>query len=429
MSITPSSLPNWDLFGNDTAFPAIPGSPGTSGTSAASSRKNDAFAGEVNGAMAAADAQLTRAAGRQSDTTRPDTVAQVREAMSRQNQVLSPTAEFSLAKAAAATQPSPLSPASPPPPPPADPSVTPVDHLQNRALSTLTSLAGGNFNRLEGSSAALNRGILLNGGTLKRARGIELGDRTGGIPLDPTLRRALEQAAVNRARKAQGVDGLGAAVGSRRRTRKEEACAATEVGKLAARFESGSAGIAAIGYDRVGGTSYGKYQIASRPGSMDLFLNFLDANDPAMAERLRSAGPANTGNTKGAMPDVWRTLAAEDPARFEALQEQFIHESHYQPALAGVSRAGYNTRDFSPAMQEVLFSTAVQHGPAGATRIFEQAADNIGLSPGNQRGQEREVIREIYSLRADRFGSSTPQIQAAARRRMEEEGRLALAMS
>jgi len=42
-------------------------------------------------------------------------------------------------------------------------------------------------------------------------------------------------------------------------------------GELSAKFESGKDGIAAIGYDRQGGTSYGKYQIASRVGMMKLF--------------------------------------------------------------------------------------------------------------------------------------------------------------
>ena len=44
------------------------------------------------------------------------------------------------------------------------------------------------------------------------------------------------------------------------------------LGSLSAKFESGTEGVAAIGYDRVGGTSYGKYQIASKPGTMDRFL-------------------------------------------------------------------------------------------------------------------------------------------------------------
>lgn len=428
MSIS-RSQPGWSLFSSDpgTMTTVAPAASSVAG-GARQSRNPDAFAGEVRGAMAAAEAPAStrpvmgrgemRGNMNAGPAARPNTVGEVREALKAQNQVLSPEAEFSLAKASAAGG------------APVDPSVTPVDRLQHRALSALNTLTGGGLDGMgQGLSSLQNgmRGILLNGGSLKRARGIDLVDRTAGIALDPDQRRTLEQATFNRARKAEGVTST---TRTRSRTRSNP-MTNDELGKLAARFESGSEGIAAIGYDRVGGTSYGKYQIASRPGSVELFLNFLDANDPAMAERLRAAGPANTGSTKGEMPTLWREIAAEDPQHFEKLQEQFIHESHYQPALAAVRRAGYNTGDFSPAMKEVLFSTAVQHGPMGASRIFEQAADNVGLqtSPSSQKGQEKAIISEIYSLRANRFGSSTPQIQAAAKRRMEEEKYLALAFN
>lgn len=302
----------------------------------------------------------------------------------------------------------------------------PADRLQHRALAALNTLTGGSLDkfgeRLDNGLEAV-QGILLNGGTHKRApRGIALQDRSAGIALDPSQRRTLER------RAERGLAMAPAGEVASTRTRKAATHAEEGLGKLAARFESGSEGIAAIGYDRVGGTSYGKYQIASRPGSMDLFLNFLKENDPALAERLSAAGPANTGSTKGDMPREWREIAAEMPEQFEKLQEQFIYESHYEPALNAVSQAGYNVNEFSPAMKEVLFSTAVQHGPAGAARIFSQAADIVGINPVSQRSQEKAIISEVYNLRADRFGSSTPQIQAAARRRMEEEGSMALAM-
>lgn len=305
------------------------------------------------------------------------------------------------------------------------PPAMPPDRLQHRALSALNTLTGGTLDRAKAGMQTM-QGMLLNGGSLQRARGISLDDRRIGIELDPAQRRTLQQ---RRVAQAEQTDPAREVTRTRTRSRRVAATAEDGLGKLAARFESGSDGIAAIGYDRVGGTSYGKYQIASRPGSMNLFLNFLKTNDPAMADRLAAAGPANTGSTKGQMPTVWREIAVESPEYFEKLQEQFIRESHYEPAREALEDYGYKTKDFSPAMREVLFSTAVQHGPAGAARIFSQAADQVGLRPTSQRTQERDIIEEVYSLRADRFGSSTPQIQAAARRRMEEEGRLALAMS
>jgi hypothetical protein len=199
---------------------------------------------------------------------------------------------------------------------------------------------------------------------------------------------------------------------------------AEKLGALSARFESGSAGIAAIGYDRVGGTSYGKYQIASKPGSMKQFIQFLDSEAPDLAAKLRAAGPANTGGRKGAMPAVWKELAEAEPERFAALQEGFIRHSHYEPALASLRQAGFSVENFSPALKEVLWSTSVQHGPAAASRIFLRAAEQAGSSG---RG-EQEVIRGVYAVRAGQFTSSTESVRAAVQDRLRQEQRLALAM-
>jgi hypothetical protein len=198
------------------------------------------------------------------------------------------------------------------------------------------------------------------------------------------------------------------------------------LGALAAQFESGKDGISAIGYDRVGGTSYGKYQISSRVGTMNGFLSFLDAEAPDISKRLRDAGPANTGSRRGKMPEAWQKIAAEQPARFEALQEKFIHDSHYAPALNAVTRtAGIDPAKLSPAMQEVLWSTAVQHGPSGAARIFNRAVSKGGF---NNMQAERKLIDNVYAIRAEQFGSSTDEVRAAVRNRLRQEKALALAM-
>lgn len=199
------------------------------------------------------------------------------------------------------------------------------------------------------------------------------------------------------------------------------------LGMLSARFESGGDGIAAIGYDRNGGTSYGKYQIASRVGSMKAFLNFLDGTAPDIAERLRKSGPANTGSRRGAMPDTWRKIAREQPERFESLQEAFIRESHYKPAVDSiVKRTGLEEDKLSPAMREVIWSTAVQHGPAGAARIFDRADDMSGKATAP--GYERKLISNVYKIRAGQFGSSSSQVRAAVQNRFKEERTLALNM-
>ena len=196
--------------------------------------------------------------------------------------------------------------------------------------------------------------------------------------------------------------------------------------KLAAQFESGKEGISAIGYDRRGGTSYGKYQIASRPGSMDNFISYLKTEAPDIAKQLEAAGPANTGSRSGRMPDVWREIAASQPERFGELQEGFIRDSHYKPAMEAVKKAGFNADNFSPALQEVLFSTAVQHGPNGAARIFTRAAQQVGLKAGVPH--EQQFIKEVYAKRAGQFENSTAQVREAVHNRLHQEKNMALAM-
>lgn len=270
------------------------------------------------------------------------------------------------------------------------------------------------------------------GGSEKRPAGLSLerweeNARDARQP-GPALRRAGGMALDQRSLALlQNLERQGGAPGSRAsRAVKKMTEGSAPAGGLSARYESGSQGAAAIGYDRNGGTSYGSYQISSRQGTFGSFLNFLDGREPALAERLRKAGPADTGGTRGAVPTEWKAIAAEQPERFQALQEEFIRHSHYDPALEGV-RDILGVKELSPVMGEVLWSTAVQHGPAGARRLFGRAAAEIAASGGDP-GDEATLIDTVYTLRKGQFASSTPGVQAAVRRRFDDERRQALAM-
>ncbi|WP_338667120.1 hypothetical protein [Pseudodesulfovibrio methanolicus] len=199
-------------------------------------------------------------------------------------------------------------------------------------------------------------------------------------------------------------------------------------GKLAARFESGEGGGAVIGYDRVGGTSYGTYQIASKPGTMDDFLTYLDKTRPDWADRLRDAGPSDTGSKQGGMPTVWRAIAAEDPAGFEQVQHDFIARQTYDPARNMIlDRTGLDFNNAPPALQEVLWSTSVQHGPTGAANIFNKVIDRF-LHKGQNDDFNAQLINGVYESRKNQFGSSTPRIQKSVAHRMDSEKQLALNM-
>lgn len=211
----------------------------------------------------------------------------------------------------------------------------------------------------------------------------------------------------------------------------------TEVtGALSALFESGE-DISVIGYDTHGGTSYGKYQLSSRAGTMEQFIKYLRKQKPDWAKRLQAAGETDTGGKTGRMPRIWKQLASENPELFESLQDRFVHDNHYKPALQALIRnTGLDPKEMSPALQEVLFSTAVQHGPGGAARIFSRAMNKteqkVAASGKNEAENQtvfnKSLIENIYALRSRQFGSSNSRVRSAVQSRLQEEKALALAM-
>lgn len=250
----------------------------------------------------------------------------------------------------------------------------------------------------------------------------------------------------------------------------------SKIGKLSAQYESSTKGSTSIGYDRNGGTSYGTYQISSRAGTFDQFLGFLDKKAPQWADKLREAGKANTGSRNGAVPDAWKQLCAEDPEKMKTLEHDFIIQSHYEPVASYVEENWKG--NISPALSEVIFSTAVQHGVRGAKQVFNQALADIpeknsltnsltqslsntkantnttqdnavsllinnflqGQKNNNSTPQEVSIkdtnnlqdqatlIKNIYAHRETKFGSSTLQVQESARNRFVSEEKKALSM-
>jgi hypothetical protein len=245
-----------------------------------------------------------------------------------------------------------------------------------------------------------------------------LGARLGGSAMDNSLMQSALHGLASLMRQPPAAAG--------RSDSKTDAHAG--IGGLSAAFESGTEGVSAIGYDKNGGTSYGTYQIASKPGTMKEFIEFLKDRQPDWAAKLKAAGATNTGSTKGRMPDAWRSIAAKDPEEFGRLQREFIESTHYEPARDKIlSRTGMNIDEMPAAAREALWSTAVQHGPAGAARIFSRAIKNIDGELSQNRFAQK-LIDKVYENRKSQFGSSTAGVQASVQGRMNTERELVLAM-
>lgn len=200
-------------------------------------------------------------------------------------------------------------------------------------------------------------------------------------------------------------------------------------GRLSALFESGRHGVYAIGYDYRGGTSYGKYQLSSRQGTMVLFVEFLEKTAPTWAEKLKAAGKSNTGSIRGRMPRAWKRIAAEDPARFEKLQDEFIHDLFFSPAFKEVcSNTNMDVLKHHAVFQQLLWSTTVHHGPRAGARIFIRAAGKAKRKKA--ANNEVTLLDEIFKERKRRVERSSIKLKdkTAIKKRLVKEKSMAMAL-
>jgi len=204
---------------------------------------------------------------------------------------------------------------------------------------------------------------------------------------------------------------------------KEGIVAEETLGGLSRRYEVGSRGPATIsgGVGDPGGKSYGSWQLTSRPngGTMAEFLG-----EPGFPFAAEFAG-LEPGSA--AFDAAWIDLVARDKAGFEEVQRAFIQRTHYEPQRKKLLARGIDVAARSHALQDVLWSTAVQHR-TGAVPIFERAAE---AGP-----DDAAMIKAVYAERGRRrpdgvlahFTKCSKTVQDGVARRFVDEAEDALAM-
>ena len=140
------------------------------------------------------------------------------------------------------------------------------------------------------------------------------------------------------------------------------------LGQTSKKFESGrgGAGTVSSGKGDAGGASYGTYQLASKTGTLQKFLNSTE-----YGQHFEGLTPGTAAfNAK------WKELAATD-SNFGAAQHEFIKNTHYAPALENLRKNGIDLSGRGRAVHDALWSTSVQFGAGGrkkgATGMFLKA--------------------------------------------------------
>lgn len=206
----------------------------------------------------------------------------------------------------------------------------------------------------------------------------------------------------------------------------DAATSLSSLGALSARFES--KGAADIGRDKNGGFSYGTYQIATKPGTMQGFLRYLQTHAKASFDRLNLAG-GSAAASEGTedFKKAWVDLAGQ--SAFAHLQHDFIASTHYGPLAKRINDSlQLDVATRSNALRNVVWSVAVQHGVSGGERLFERAL----LGKTVTAMDDEAIIKTLYKDRSDNvssdFAHSTPEVQASVAQRFVDEEKLALHM-
>jgi hypothetical protein len=202
------------------------------------------------------------------------------------------------------------------------------------------------------------------------------------------------------------------------------------LGKLSERYETGGRGpgVVSTGAGDAGGASYGSYQMTSKPGGGTV-ARFVAQPDFPFRGKFAGLVPGSAQFTA-----VWKQLAQTDRDEFQSAQHDYIKRTHFDPLVKKVmDEDGVNILTRSNALQDVIWSTAVQHGPG--TNVPHVALANTRTRPGDA-SFDSDFIKAVYAERGRkapggglaRFSRNSPKVQQGVAQRFRDEQRDALAM-
>ncbi len=169
-----------------------------------------------------------------------------------------------------------------------------------------------------------------------------------------------------------------------------------EIGSISAKYESNN-NPKAVGYDNGGGYSYGKYQIETKHGTMLDYIKYLKTK-PEYREYANILN--NAGGYKGAnertktFENAWDKLSEDE--NFDKSQYQFLLDKKLKPLINFTNKIkGFNVEKRHPAIKEMLYSLATQHGNKGSADLLRNA---IGMDITNM--SDEELVNKVYDERS-----------------------------
>ena len=202
-----------------------------------------------------------------------------------------------------------------------------------------------------------------------------------------------------------------------------------ELGQTSEKYESGGKGPGTINAYKggaggdLGGASYGTYQLASylpavmptgkaRPSAKNSpVIQFL--NNSKFKDKFAGLEPATT-----AFDAKWKEIATTYSADFKKEQHDYIQKKYYDVAVANLQRQGFDLTKYGPAVQDLIWSGAVQFGPANTRAFTEALRDKSTLT-------DKDIVTLVSEWKINNvntlFKSSSESIRAGVKSRYQSE--------
>jgi len=181
------------------------------------------------------------------------------------------------------------------------------------------------------------------------------------------------------------------------------------VGATSARFESatGDPGAVSLGRGDHGGASYGTYQLATGPGTLQKYLR-----QSRFGEQFKDLEPGTP-----AFNNKWREVAAEQPD-FGADQHDFIKRTHFNPAISRLAARGIDVEGRGPAVQDMVWSTSVQY-PSAPGIVVRGLEESFGKDFDAGSLTDRQIVDAVQDSKLRHVASDFRSSDASHRSGVE----------
>jgi hypothetical protein len=205
------------------------------------------------------------------------------------------------------------------------------------------------------------------------------------------------------------------------------------LGKLSEKYETGGRGPGTVssGVGDPGGASYGSYQMTSRNGGT--VARFIAQPEFPWRDEFQGLEPGSAEFTA-----KWKEIASTHPEEFQETQHAYIKKTFFDALVAKIkTEDDLDVTSRSHTVQDVIWSTAVQHG--ANTLVVHRALETLrggGTLDLDDSEFDRKLIEAIYAERSRKnaqgklvyFTRSSDAMQEGVARRFVEEKRDALQM-